>query len=141
MPYIYFIKSYYYWHKPTVFCYQNKTYWLLSSSSSAVFGWQKLFCILFLIETEKKYEIKSIKKQLKLIHLKTIVSLGENNSWTTWARTTPLHSCNYLKKLSVQINVATEEGNIRNEMQHWTNDEIGEAVQSWLWVRVEPMVG
>ena len=29
---------------------------------------------------------------------------------------TPLHSCDYLKKISIQINVATEEGNIRNEM-------------------------
>ena len=28
----------------------------------------------------------------------------------------PLHSCDYLKKISIQINVATEEGNIRNEM-------------------------
>ena len=29
--------------------------------------------------------------------------------------------------------------NGRNEMWHWTNGEIGVAVQSWLWVRVELM--
>ena len=28
------------------------------------------------------------------------------------------------------------EGNDRNEIGHWTNDEIGVAVQSWLWVQV-----
>ena len=27
-----------------------------------------------------------------------------------------LHSCDYLKRLSIQINVATDEGNSRNEM-------------------------
>ena len=31
----------------------------------------------------------------------------------------------------------TEEGSSRNEMWHQTNDEIGIAIQSWLWVRVE----
>ena len=31
------------------------------------------------------------------------------------------------------------KGNSRNEMWHWINDEIGVAVQSWLWVRVELM--
>ena len=46
----------------------------------------------------------------------------------------------YLKKTSIKINVATDEGNSRNEIEHWTNDEIGVAVQSWLWVRVELMV-
>ena len=28
----------------------------------------------------------------------------------------PLHSCDYLKKLSIQINAATDEGNGRNEI-------------------------
>ena len=28
----------------------------------------------------------------------------------------PLHSCDYLKKLSIQTNVATDDGNSRNEM-------------------------
>ena len=48
----------------------------------------------------------------------------------------PLHSCDYLNKISIKANLATDEGNSRNEMWHWINDEIGVAVQSWLWVRV-----
>ena len=48
-----------------------------------------------------------------------------------------LHSCDYLKKLSIQINVVSDEGNSWNEMWHWTNNEIGVAIQSWLWVWVE----
>ena len=44
----------------------------------------------------------------------------------------PLHSCDYLNKTSIKTNVATYECNSRNEMLHWTNDEIGLAVQSWL---------
>ena len=28
----------------------------------------------------------------------------------------PLHSCDYLNKISIKINVATDEGNCRNEM-------------------------
>ena len=51
----------------------------------------------------------------------------------------PLHSRDYFKKTSIKINVATDEGNSRNEIKHWTNDEIGVAVQGWLWVRVEHM--
>ena len=51
----------------------------------------------------------------------------------------PLHSRDYLKKTSIKINMATDEGNSRNEIEHWTNNEIGVAVQSWLWVRVELM--
>ena len=51
----------------------------------------------------------------------------------------PLHSCDYLNKISIKTNVATDEGNSRNEMWHWTNNEIGVAVQSWLWVRVDLM--
>ena len=50
-----------------------------------------------------------------------------------------LHSCDYLQKISIKINVATHKRNSQNEMSHWTNDEIGVAVQSWLWVRVELM--
>ena len=30
----------------------------------------------------------------------------------------PLHSCDYLKKVSIKINVATDEGNGRNEIGH-----------------------
>ena len=52
----------------------------------------------------------------------------------------PLHSRDYLKKLSIKINVATDEGNTRNEIGHWASDKIGVAVQSWLWVRVELIV-
>ena len=51
----------------------------------------------------------------------------------------PLHSCNYLKKMSIETNVALDEGNSRNQIGHWTNDEIGAAVQSRLWVQVELM--
>ena len=51
----------------------------------------------------------------------------------------PLHSCDYLKQTSIKIDVATGEGDSRNEIERWTNDEIGVAVQSWLWVRVELM--
>ena len=51
-----------------------------------------------------------------------------------------LHSSDYLNKTSTKTNVATDEGYSRNEMWHWTNDEIPVAVQSWLWVRVELMV-
>ena len=43
----------------------------------------------------------------------------------------PLHSCDYLHKISIKTNVATGEGNSRNE--------IGVAAQSWLSVRVELM--
>ena len=28
------------------------------------------------------------------------------------------HSCDYLKKVSIKINVATDEGNSRNEIGH-----------------------
>ena len=51
----------------------------------------------------------------------------------------PLHSCDYLKKTSIKINVAADEDNSRNEIWLWTNDEIGVAVQIWLRVRVELM--
>ena len=48
-------------------------------------------------------------------------------------------SCDYLKKTSIKVNVATDEYNSQNKTWHWTNDEIGVAVQSWLWVQVELM--
>ena len=32
--------------------------------------------------------------------------------------------------------MATDKGNSWNETWHWTNDEIGVAVQSWFWVQV-----
>ena len=51
----------------------------------------------------------------------------------------PLHSCDYLKKILIKINVVIDQGNSQNEMWHWTNNEIGVAVQSLLWVRVELM--
>ena len=40
----------------------------------------------------------------------------------------PLHSCDYLKKVSIMMDVATDQGNSRNEIGHWANDEIGVAV-------------
>ena len=48
----------------------------------------------------------------------------------------PLHSSDYLKKISIKINVATAKGNSWKEMWHWTNDE---TVHGCLWVRVELM--
>ena len=36
-------------------------------------------------------------------------------------------------------NVATDEGNMQNKIYHWTKDEIGVAVESWLWAQVELM--
>ena len=47
-----------------------------------------------------------------------------------------IHSCDYLKKTSIKINVATDKGNTQNEIWHWTNNEIEVAVQNWLWVQV-----
>ena len=49
------------------------------------------------------------------------------------------HSCDYFRKIPIKTDVATDEGNSRNEIWHWKNDETGVAVQSWLWVRVELM--
>ena len=48
----------------------------------------------------------------------------------------PVHSCDYLNKMLIKANV-TDDGNSWNEVWHWTNDEIGVAVQNWLWVPVE----
>ena len=51
----------------------------------------------------------------------------------------PLHSCDYLKKVLIKTKAVTGEDNSRKEIWHWTNDEIGVAVQIWLWVSVELM--
>ena len=51
----------------------------------------------------------------------------------------PLHSCDYLYKTSIKINVVTDKGNDQNEIRHWQSDETGVAAQSWFWVRVELM--
>ena len=50
-----------------------------------------------------------------------------------------LHSCDYFYKTSIKTNVATDEGDIRHEIWHWTKDEIGVAIQISLWVRVKLM--
>ena len=42
----------------------------------------------------------------------------------------PLHSCDYLKKISIKTNVITDKGNSQNEIRYGTNDETGVAVQS-----------
>ena len=52
---------------------------------------------------------------------------------------TCIYSCDYLKRLSVETNVATDEGNRRKETWQWTGDEIGVAVQSSVCVRVQIM--
>ena len=36
----------------------------------------------------------------------------------------PLHSCDYLKKISIKINVAIDEGNGRNEWGLWVRIEL-----------------
>ena len=36
------------------------------------------------------------------------------------------------KKISIQINMATDEGNSRNEIGHLADGETGVVVQSWL---------
>ena len=51
-----------------------------------------------------------------------------------------LHSRDYLNKTSNKASVGTNEGNSRNEMWHWRNDQIAVAVQNWLCVQVELMV-
>ena len=43
-----------------------------------------------------------------------------------------IYSRDYLKKVSIKINVATGESNSRNEIGHRANNEIGVAIQSWL---------
>ena len=49
------------------------------------------------------------------------------------------HSSAYLKKNSFKINVVTYQSIKQNEIWHWRDDEIGLAVQSWLWERIELM--
>ena len=43
------------------------------------------------------------------------------------------------KKIFIKINMATNEGNSQNEMQHRTNNEIVVDVQSCLWLQVDFM--
>ena len=51
----------------------------------------------------------------------------------------PLHSFDYLKKISLKTNVVTDEANGRNVIWHCTNKAIGLAVKSFLLVQVELM--
>ena len=51
----------------------------------------------------------------------------------------PLHWCDYLNKISIKTNMATDESNSPNEMWQWTTDEIGVPVQAWLWVPIQLM--
>ena len=48
----------------------------------------------------------------------------------------PLHLYDCLKKISIKVNVATNEGNSQNETWHWTNDETGVVIQNWLCMQV-----
>ena len=41
--------------------------------------------------------------------------------------------------LRIKSVLETDEGNSRNEIGHWTNNEIRVAVQCWLWVLIEPI--
>ena len=50
-----------------------------------------------------------------------------------------LDACDYLKKILIKINVATDEGKSWHEIWHWTNDKIWVVIQSWLWVLLELM--
>ena len=45
----------------------------------------------------------------------------------------------YIYNTSIKTNLATDEGNSRNEICHWTNNETDIAVQSCFWLRVEFM--
>ena len=45
----------------------------------------------------------------------------------------------YLMEISIKTNMATNEGNSRNEIGHWANSELGVVVESWLWVWDELM--
>ena len=38
-----------------------------------------------------------------------------------------------------EINLETDQGCSWNEIWHWTEDEIGIAVERWVWLRVELM--
>ena len=43
------------------------------------------------------------------------------------------------RKTTIKIKAATDEGNSRNQIWHWKNDENGLALQRWFCVRVELM--
>ena len=45
-----------------------------------------------------------------------IIFLAIPSNIYTLYTTLPLHSCDYLNKISIKANVATDEGNSRNEM-------------------------
>ena len=51
----------------------------------------------------------------------------------------PLHWYDYLKKILITINMATDKSNSQNKIWHWKNDDSGVAVQRWLWIPVELM--
>ena len=51
----------------------------------------------------------------------------------------PLHSCDYLWKSSIKINMGTEEGKQPKWNVTLNKDEVGVAVESSLSVRVEHM--
>ena len=51
----------------------------------------------------------------------------------------PLHSCDYLWKSSIKINMRTEEGKQPKWNVTLNKDEVGVAVESLLLVRVEHM--
>ena len=65
--------------------------------------------------------------------------IGNNREGTLYILDYIWYLYDYLKKTSVKTNVATDEDNSQNEIKHRANDEIGVAVQSLLWVRVELM--
>ena len=49
-------------------------------------------------------------------------------------------SCDYHSKISIKINMATDQENSGKEIWHWKKkDEIKAAVQNWLYVWVELM--
>ena len=50
-----------------------------------------------------------------------------------------LRPCDYLHKVSIKINIATDQGNIQNEQKDEQKDETGVAVQRWFWVQAEVM--
>ena len=71
--------------------------------------------------------------------VKTICISGEYYMYQWWI---PYVSAlcptlyDYLKKISIKINVATSERNNGNEIWHWAWDKIRVSVQCWLWVLV-----
>ena len=59
--------------------------------------------------------------------------------WIPHVSSVLLHSCDYLKKISIKTNMVTDEDNSRNETWNWTNDETRVTVQRWFFVGVELM--